>query len=155
VSPILSNEAVFELSVDYIQSDQPDLLDLYKLSDRDYGIKIKEKESSGGRLAEAELSWSPILKYRHDLFGTVYSPVTQGITYYVYLGFEEADLKTMSSLCKLHEQGDNLEHLDGQVEEGPGGGRRLQRQGSRKERGGRVDERKGLKSRERKKIKVL
>lgn len=107
--------SLFEVSASYIRSDAPDFLDMYRLEDDKYGIKISDDDAGSGKV---KISWSPVMYNDYEMADGQFTEVTSGILYKLYLGYDEHSIQMFASLCQLEaaEQSDK---------EKRGGGRRL------------------------------
>ena len=80
-----TDSSTFEISAAYIANSAPDFLDMYKLQDTDFGLRVS---SAGGQGAARmmTISWSPILMLDPETFSLPaddrkYSPVASDIEY--------------------------------------------------------------------------
>jgi len=51
----------FEIKAEYVPTGSPDLLDIYKIKDSEFGIKISNL-GGRGRSRQLEFEWSPIMQ---------------------------------------------------------------------------------------------
>jgi len=56
----MGDMSTFEISTSYIENDLPDLLDMYRLKDDNYGIRIAN-EGGEGESRNIKISWSPLM----------------------------------------------------------------------------------------------
>lgn len=90
--------STFEISASYIGSSTPDFLDMYKLKDEQFGLRVSNTGGAGtDRLIT--LGWSPVLKL--NVKNGTFSPMLENIGYKLYLGYNSQSLDLFSSLCML------------------------------------------------------
>ena len=82
------NMSTFEISTSYIRSSLPDLLDMYKLEDDDYGIRVSNQEEQTAS-RRAKFTWSRVMHYDYEMEGAHFSEITSGILYRLFLGYED------------------------------------------------------------------
>jgi hypothetical protein len=70
---------------------EPDILDIYKVKDYNFGIQLTNLGGNGPD-SETEVKWSPVMrldKTKSSAKGDVYSEVTSGVEYKVYFGYND------------------------------------------------------------------
>lgn len=120
--PSLENVSSFEIQAEFIQSSKPDLLDLYKIKDEEFGIQITNKGGMGSR-RRISFQWSPLTKLDPDFGGIRYREMEEDVEYKLFLGYEDDTFDKFSSICSL-EAFDMLMY-DPMPEDALGHGRRL------------------------------